>query len=87
MMVGVVEVELCLDSHLLVSWLKGDFKARDLRMADYLKLVHLLQTQFQSMKVNQISKGQNTHTVALSIGSPIPQIILLESLESLSISH
>ena len=70
--VKATEVEIFLDLRLVVSQVKGDFVARDPRMVDYLKLVHSLQTQFRSMKVAQISRGQNSHadslaTLALSI--------------------
>lgn len=70
--VKATEVEIFLDLRLVVSQVRGDFVARDPRMVDYLKLVHSLQTQFRSMKVAQISRGQNSHadslaTLALSI--------------------
>ena len=61
-------------------------------MADYLKLVCSLQAQFMSVKVTQISRGQNSHvdslaTLASSVGSSIPRIISVESLESMSINR
>ena len=90
MKVGATEVEICL--HLVVSQVRGDFKVRDPRMADYLKLVRSLQTQFGLVNVTQISRGQNNHadslaTLASSVGSSIPLIISMESLESPSITH
>ena len=90
--VGATEVGIYLESRLMVSRVKGDFKVRDLRMVDYLKLVRSLQAQFRSMKVTQISRGQNNYvnslaTLASSVGSLISWMILVESLESLSINH
>jgi len=38
--IGATNVEIHSDSRLVVSQVRGDFEARDLRMADYLKLVH-----------------------------------------------
>ena len=64
--VKATEVEIFLDLCLVVSQVRGDFVARDPRMVDYLKLVHSLQTQFRSMKVAQISRGQNSHADSLA---------------------
>jgi len=87
--VGAIDMEIHSNSHLVVSQVEKDFEARDPRMVDYLKLVNLLQAQFESMKVTQIFRGQNSHanSLATSVGSSIPQIISLESLESPSINH
>ena len=51
-------MEIYSDSCLVVCQVKGDFKARYLRMADYLKLVRSLEVQFRSVKVTQISRGK-----------------------------
>ena len=61
-------------------------------MENYLKLVRLLQAQFGLVKVTQIARGKNSHMdslaiLASSVGSFIPQIISVESLESSSINH
>ena len=45
------DVEIYSGLCLVVSQVKGDFKARDPRMTDYLKLVRSLQAQFRSVKV------------------------------------
>ena len=49
--VGATDVEIYSGLCLVVSQVKGDFKARDLRMTDYLKLVCSLQAQFGLVKV------------------------------------
>lgn len=49
--VGVANVEISSESCLVVSQVKGDFEARDPRIANYLKLVRSLQAQFGSAKV------------------------------------
>ena len=51
MKVGATDVEIYSSLCLVVSQVKGDFKARDLRMTDYLKLVCSLQAQFGLVKV------------------------------------
>ena len=75
--VEATDVEIYSGLCLVVSQVKGDFKARDPRMIDYLKLVRSLQAQFRSVKVTQISRGRNSHvnslpSLASSIGSSIP---------------
>lgn len=49
--VGAIDVEIYFGLRLVVSQVKGDFKTKDSRMVDYLKLVRSLQAQFRSMKV------------------------------------
>ena len=92
MKVGAVDVEICSKLRLVISQVKGDFEARDLRILDFLKIVYSLQAHFGSEKVTQISRGQNSHVdflaiLASSVGGSIPRIISVKSLESLSINH
>ena len=51
MKVGAADVEICLKLHLVISQVKGDFEARDLRIVDFLKIVCSLQAHFGSEKV------------------------------------
>lgn len=79
MQLGAVELEVYLDLQLVVSQAKGSFEVRDPRMAKYLKLVLSLQASFGSVKVSQISRGNNSHadslaTLASSMGHCIPWI-------------
>lgn len=55
--VGATYAKVYSNSRLVVSEVKGSFKARDLRMVDYLKLVCSLQVHFGPVKVAQISRG------------------------------
>ena len=57
MKVGATEVEVCLDSQLVVSQIQGAFMARDERMSKYLKVAQQLQAQFEKEKVTRISQG------------------------------
>lgn len=79
MQLGAVELEVYLDSRLVVSQVKGSFEVRDPRMVEYLKLVLSLQASFGLVKVSQISKGNNSHadslaTLASSVGHCIHRI-------------
>ena len=46
MKLGAVELEVYSNSRLVVSQVKGNFEARDPRMAEYLQLVLSLQASF-----------------------------------------
>ena len=48
-------IEIYLDSRLVVSQVDGSFKAKDPRMIDYLKLVKQTMNQFQTVILVQIS--------------------------------
>ena len=70
----------------MVSQLEGSFEARDPRMAEYLKMVGALLTDFQKAKVLQISRGMNSHVDSLatldsSMDDFVPWIISVEVLE------
>ena len=51
MKVGAVDVEICSKLRLVISQVKGDFEARDLRIVYFLKIVCSLQAHFGSEKV------------------------------------
>lgn len=51
------EVEIFLASLLVVNQVEGSFESRDPQMAEYLKLVGTMLTNFQKVKVSQFSKG------------------------------
>ena len=48
---GAQEVEVYLDSWLVVSQVQGSFEARDSRMKDYLRVVRQVMSQFLKAKV------------------------------------
>ncbi|XP_075650005.1 uncharacterized protein LOC142620529 [Castanea sativa] len=78
MKLGVVELEVFSNSDLVVSQVEGSFEAWDPKMAKYQKLVHSL---------GRSSHADSLATLASSVGDYIPQIILVELLEHLSIDH
>lgn len=87
---GVEEVEMFLDSRLVVNQMDGSFEARDQHMSQYLKLIESICTNFREVNMNRISRSQNSHTdslatLASSSDDGIPRMILVESLEHPSI--
>ena len=52
---GATNIEIYLDSRLVVSQVDGSFEAKDPRMIDYLKLVKQTMNQFQTVILVQIS--------------------------------
>ena len=76
----------------MVSQIEGNFKAKDARMQQYLKLFRALRMAFQKVSVVKISRSQNSHvdsvaTLASSSDECIPRMISIELLEQLSITH
>ena len=61
---GAQEVEVYLDSWLVVSQVQGSFEARDSRMKDYLRVVRQVMSQFLKAKVVQVAREQNRHARA-----------------------
>ena len=52
---GAWEVEICLDSQLVVSQVQRSFEARDSRMKEYLWVVKQVMSQFTKAKVVQVA--------------------------------
>ena len=78
-------VEIYSDSRLVVSQVKGELEARDVRIQDYLNQVRHLQSMFEFFSLQQISKSKNTHadslsTLATSLAQSLPRVILVEDL-------
>lgn len=74
-------VEMFLDSRLVVGQVKGELKARDVRMQKYLSQVKRLQSDFDLFSLSHISRSENTHadslaTLATSSTRGLPRIIL-----------
>lgn len=59
-------VENFSNSRLVVSQVERSFKAKDPRMAEYLKMVGALLAGFQQVKVSQVSRGKNSHADSLA---------------------
>ena len=79
-------VEMFSDSRLVVGQVKGELKARDVRMQEYLSQVKRLQPSFDLFSLSHNSRSGNTHanslaTLATSSAGELPQIILVEHLD------
>ena len=77
------DVEIYLDSQLVVNQVQGSFKTRDPRMKAYLELVKQTISNFCTVKVIQVARAQKKHveslaTLALSIAEEIPRLIRVE---------
>ena len=78
-------VEMFSESRLVVGQVKGELKARDARMQEYLSQVKRLQPSFDLFSLSHISRSGNTHadslaTLATSSAGGLPRIILVEHL-------
>ena len=88
---GTQEVEVYLDSQLVVNQIQGRFEAKEPRMMKYLRLVKKTTDCFPSIKTVQVAKGQNRHTnslatLASSSTEGIPQLIKVELVSKPSIN-
>ena len=63
---GGKAVEMFSDSKLIVDQVKGEFKARDKRMQEYLSQVRHLQSRFESFNLLHITRSGNTHVDSLA---------------------
>ena len=82
---GGKAVEAFSDSRLVVGQVKGELKARDARMQEYLSQVRRLQSNFEFFDLSHVSRSGNTHTdslaaLATSSAQGLPQVILVEDL-------
>ena len=59
--IGRKAIEIFLDSRLDVGQVKGELKAKDVRMQEYLNQVRHLQSGFESFSLKQIPRSRNTH--------------------------
>ena len=82
---GGKTVEVFSDSRLVVSQVKGELEARDLRMQEYLNQARHLQSGFEFFSLHQIPRSKNTYvdsftTLATSLVQSLPQVILVKDL-------
>nr|XP_023906358.1 uncharacterized protein LOC112018084 [Quercus suber] len=82
---GGKAVEVFSDSRLVVGQVKGELKARDVRMQEYLSQVRRLQSNFEFFDLSHVSRSGNTHsdslaTLATSSAQVLPRVILVEDL-------
>lgn len=80
---GAQDVEVYLDSWLIINQVEGSFEAKDPRMIYYLRLVKQTMSLFQKVRLIQIGQGQNRHadslaTLASSLAETIPWLIKVE---------
>ncbi|XP_050258808.1 uncharacterized protein LOC126703779 [Quercus robur] len=80
---GAKEVEVYLDSRLVVNQVQGSFEAKDPWMMEYLQLVKQTMDRFLSVRVTQVARGQNRHanslaTLTSSSTENIPRLIKVE---------
>ena len=59
-------VKVFSDSKLVVGQVRGDLKARDPRMQEYLSQVRRIQTKFEFFDLSHIPKSGNTHADSLA---------------------
>ena len=59
-------VEIFSNSRFVVGYIKGELKARDVRMQEYLNQVRHLQSGFESFTLLQIPRSRNTHANSLA---------------------
>ena len=82
---GGKSVKVFLDSRLVVSQVKGEFKAKDERMQGYLSQVKCLRSKFDSFDLLHIPRNGNAHVdslamLATSSAQDLPRVILVEDL-------
>ena len=82
---GGKAVNMFSDSRLIVGQVKGELKARDTRMQEYLGQVRRMQTKFESFDLSHIPRGENTHadslaTFATSSAQNLPRVIIVKDL-------
>jgi len=70
-------VEIFFDLRLVVSQVKGELEARDMRMQEYLNLVTHLQSGFKSFNLQHIPRSGNTHVDSLATLATFSAQILL----------
>ena len=63
---GGKTVEMFSDSRLVVGQVKGELKARDARMQEYIGQVKSLQPNFDLFNLSHISRSGNTHADSLA---------------------
>lgn len=69
---GVLSLIVKSDSQLIVNQSGGDFQTRDSRMGEYMDLAKEFILTFEHVKVDRISREDNTHADALAnLGSAV----------------
>ena len=82
---GGKAVKVFSDSKLVVGQVRGDLKARDLRMQEYLCQIRSIQEKFEVFDLSHVPRSGNTHadslaTLATSSAQDLPRVVLVEDL-------
>ena len=82
---GGRSIKLFSDSRLVVSQVRGEFKAKDERMQGYLSQVKCMQSKFDSFDLLHVPRSGNAHAdslamLATSSAQDLPRVILIEDL-------
>ena len=82
---GGKSVKLFSNSRLVVSQVRGEFKAKNERMQGYLSQVKCLQLKFDSFELLHAPRSGNAHAdslamLAISSAQDLPRVILVEHL-------
>ena len=65
--IGGKSIKLFSDSRLVVSQVKGEFKAKDEMMQGYLSQVKSMQSKFESFNLLHVPRSGNTHADSLAM--------------------
>ncbi|KAL1207511.1 hypothetical protein V5N11_007103 [Cardamine amara subsp. amara] len=89
--IGAQEVITYCDSQLVVNQFNGDYKAKDVRMEAYLRIVKNLVHKFKKFELVCIPRGENSSAdtltaLASTSDSDIKRVILVECIAIRSIS-
>ena len=63
---GVPELHIFSDSKLIVNQITGNFEARGIKMAKYLKVARSLISEFRAVEIEQVGRELNAHADALA---------------------
>ncbi|XP_030933689.1 uncharacterized protein LOC115959443 [Quercus lobata] len=88
--IGARDVEVYLDSRLVVNQVQGSFEAQDSRMKAYLQVVKQIMNKFCTTKVAQVARAQNRHadslaTLASLMTEEVSRLIKVKLIEEPSI--
>lgn len=67
---GVEDVDVFLDSRLVVNQVDGRFEARHQRMCQYQKSIESIRYNFRAVTMNRLSRNHNSHADSLTTLGP-----------------
>ena len=89
---GGKAVRVFSDLKLVVRQVRGDLKARDSRIQEYLGQVRSIQDKFEVFDLSHVPRSGNTHadslaTLATSSAQDLPRVVLVEDLYTQTSIH